>query len=196
MLKLEQTMVEGRRWFYTNDKDLKVEVCLIEHDRSKTSLMSLWVKNGYMKKFIPTTWSIRCYYTREDGTCCEAFNPQIKSEPNEYGTSPRSVINFDWELEATEENLQKLLDEIERRYDMKDDPEYLFDEYISKRWNGEGWYTIQGYTEPNKAIWLESEWMLREIVEHSLQVEPIVLMYGSGDNPNNPNVEAGGNYYY
>lgn len=195
MIYLDETMVEGRRWFYTNGKDLSIEVCKIEHDRSKTSLMSLWVKKGWLPKFIDTTWSIRCYFYREDGSCVEAFNPQIKQEVNENGCAPKNVIDFDWELEATPENLQKIFNEIERRYYLyhgsdQESYEYLLENATDNRWNGEGWYTIETITEPDQAVWVSSREQLKTVLKNCFEPYPRTYMYGNGAKPNNPNVHA------
>ena len=47
----------------------------------------------------------------KEGNCCVKYNPQISS-----GTK----INFDWILEATKENKERILNEIiKRTYDLK-----------------------------------------------------------------------------
>ena len=73
---------------FTNNKGEKILLWInkTKHDRkAKRGLMNLWIKAGYMKKFIP----------------------QI--------TADGRKINFEWMIEATPENLQKIISEVERR---------------------------------------------------------------------------------
>lgn len=107
MLRLSQEMCDTRR-FYTNGKDLTVEVTEVTYDRSANSLMTLWVKKGLMPRFIDRALCVQVYYDDGEGGCLDMFNPQRKRG--------RCEIEFSWMLEATPENERRLLEEIERRY--------------------------------------------------------------------------------
>ena len=75
-----------------------------EHDRNfRNGLMNLWVKHGYLKKFISSTWHLELFVRDNEGNCWNKYNPQII--PGQH------KINFNWMLEATEENLIKLINE-------------------------------------------------------------------------------------
>ena len=107
-LRLIETHAEGRRRYYGNGSDLVVEIATIEHHRGAGSLMSLWVNNGRMPRFVERTLNVNVFFTDESGRCVERFNPTVKPGG--------CVRDFDWVLEATQENEDRLLAEIERRY--------------------------------------------------------------------------------
>lgn len=95
---------------FTNNKGERVLLWInkTKHDRKfKRGLMNLWIKAGYMKKFIPETWNIDTYVYDSEGNCRRKYNPQI--------TADGRKINFEWMIEATPENLQKIISEVERR---------------------------------------------------------------------------------
>ena len=113
--KIEQ--VAETRWFYefieTNKKGEKIviEFSLCEDDPEyKNSLPKLWYKNGYIDRVLSTYWAIQTYVTDTEGACWGRYNPHVKRSED----GKRSVINFDWMLEATEENKQKVIDEVYR----------------------------------------------------------------------------------
>ncbi len=96
----------------------KVQVCASiskcactgsNHD--KHCLPYMWYKNGSTETILKTWWSIEVYAYEEDGvTCWGRFNPTAKPATDYIG----QVLNFDWVLEATEENLEKILQEVAR----------------------------------------------------------------------------------
>lgn len=109
--------VAETRWFYkfteTNKKGEKIviELSLCKDDANyKNSLPKLWNKNGYIDRVLSTYWSIEVYVTDTEGSCWGKYNPQIKRSED----GKRNVINFEWMFEATEENKQKLINEVYR----------------------------------------------------------------------------------
>lgn len=114
-MHLESTNgVDGNRRFYRSDRaNFVVEISETTYTHDKNSLMTLWVKHGWMPKFIETTLSVSTYYRDGEGNCWGIYNPQVKTGVNEYG-NPYPQINFDWMLEATPGNEQRLLAECER----------------------------------------------------------------------------------
>ena len=95
---------------FTNNKGEKVEIWISNqpHDRHyKKDLMNQWVKAGYMPEFIAETLHVELFVTDENGNCYNRYNPQINYETWK--------IDFSWILEATAENINKILAEIERR---------------------------------------------------------------------------------
>jgi hypothetical protein len=86
---------------------LLVDVCkCIPDNTSANSLPILWKKHAYTSSVLSSYWSIIVYAYDKNGNCWGKYNPQIIPNANK--------INFDWMLEATDENLKKLLDEVER----------------------------------------------------------------------------------
>ena len=106
------------RWFYTftepNAKGEKLVIELIKCDNlgGKDALPVLWKKHGYTDKVLETYWSIHTYIEDAEGRGWKAYNPQSKRSED----GKRSEINFNWMFEATEENKEKLLDEVYRLF--------------------------------------------------------------------------------
>ena len=95
-----------------NEK-IAVEFSKCTNSGTKYSLPYLWKKNGYTDKLLETYWSVNVFATEDggNGTCYGRYNPTTKIAEN----GKRMVLDFDWLLEATEENAAKLLHEVERR---------------------------------------------------------------------------------
>ena len=111
--------VEGKVWLYTfkdiNTKGEKVcfELIKTEDDPTwKNSLAKLWKKNGFIDRVLETHWSIKVYCYDTEGYCYGRYNPQSKLSED----GKRAVINFDWMFEATEENKEKLINEVYRLF--------------------------------------------------------------------------------
>lgn len=107
--------VAATRTLYTfKNKNSKGETLVIElslckdNPTYKNSLPKLWYKKGYIDRVLETYWNIDTYVTDSEGSCWSLYNPQLKAA--ESGKS--AVINFDWMLEATEENKQKIINEV------------------------------------------------------------------------------------
>lgn len=103
------------RWFYTfTDTNEKGERIIIELDKcedwkeNKKSLPKLWNKEGYIDRVLETYWCIQTYVKDTEGNSFGRYNPQVKTEDG------KRVINFDWMFEATEENKEKLINEVYR----------------------------------------------------------------------------------
>lgn len=94
---------------FTNNKGEKIEVWIFKTHhgtKGKSCLMTTWLECGYVEKFMPETWYIETYVYDSVGNCKGLYNPLIKPHNNK--------INFDWVLEATTENLTKIIKEVER----------------------------------------------------------------------------------
>lgn len=87
---------------------LVIEISKNKDNDSKNSIPKLWHKNGYTDKVLGEYWSIQTYVRDTEGNCFGRYNPQHKINKCE--------INFDWMLEATDQNLQKLIDEVYRLF--------------------------------------------------------------------------------
>lgn len=105
----ELEMTSGtRRMYRSADGALAVEVSDCEYDRSANSLMTLWVKRGYVPRHLDRTLGVQTYLRRDDGTQVkDVFNPQV---------TDKREIDFGWMLAASEENEHRLLAEVARRY--------------------------------------------------------------------------------
>lgn len=110
-----EKMSKTREFYHFNDKNSKgerieIEFTKVENDY-KGHLINLWYKEGFIKEKLENYWHVEVYVYNEKGNCYGKYNPQISS-----GTK----INFDWILEATKENKERILNEIiKRTYDFK-----------------------------------------------------------------------------
>jgi len=109
---IRQTAETGWLYIFTepNAKGEKMvlEVFKNKDIDSKNSIPKLWHKKGYTNKVLEEYWSIQTYVKDTEGNSFGRYNPQNK--PN------KCEINFDWILEATDENLQKLINEVYRLF--------------------------------------------------------------------------------
>ncbi len=100
---------------------LVVNIQKVSHDLTyKKSLMNLWVKNGWLPKALESFWSIDTYVTDTEGNCYSRYNPQTiwyqQFDSKGKVIQNRNIINFEWILEATLENYEKIVAEVERRF--------------------------------------------------------------------------------
>lgn len=108
---IEKMNQKGTREFYhfndrnSKDERIEIEFTKIENDH-KEHLINLWYKKGFIEEKLENYWHIEVYVYDKEGNCCGKYNPQISS-----GTK----INFDWILEATKENKERILNEIIKR---------------------------------------------------------------------------------
>lgn len=114
---IEKMNQKGTREFYhfndrnSKDERIEIEFTKVENDY-KGHLLNVWYKEGFIKEKLENYWNVEVYVYDEKGNCCGKYNPQILP----HGTK----INFDWILEATEENKEAILNEIiKRTYDFK-----------------------------------------------------------------------------
>lgn len=99
-----------RRMYRSADGALTVEMSTCEGDTSKGGIMTKWAKCGYLARPLETFLGAQTYFKLGDGTqLTDVFNPTVNLE--------RFEVDFDWMLEATEDNERLILDEIGRRYE-------------------------------------------------------------------------------
>lgn len=108
----------GSHWInvlVTNAKQEKMIIELTEctNPGGASSLPNLWYKEGWTPKVLDTWLSVQTYIEDSEGGCRGDYNPTAKRSDD----GKRSVINFDWMFENTEENKQKLIDECIRRFE-------------------------------------------------------------------------------
>ena len=127
-------------WITVNEPNAKGETLTIElhrctNPKGKNALPELWKKHGYIDRVLDTYIVIDTYCTDSEGNCYGRYNPQAKLSDDRK----RNVINFDWMFEDTEENEQKLIDEVLR----------LFGSATGKSATEEKIEKIEAYAEEN-----------------------------------------------
>lgn len=105
-------------WIYVTEPNKKGETLIIELSEckdvgGKKSLPYLWHKAGYTDKILDTYLCVHTYCTDSEGNCFNRYNPQNKISEDGKGI----IINFDWIFENTEENKQKLINEVIRLFE-------------------------------------------------------------------------------
>lgn len=108
--KIEQ-VVESRGFYSFMEKNNKGELLTIEFTKCedndmKNSLSKLWHKKGYTDTILNSYWCVNTYVIDSEGSSYGRYNPTVK----------KYEIDFDWTLEATEENKEILLNEIYNRF--------------------------------------------------------------------------------
>lgn len=102
-----EKLAATRELYTFEERNSKGEKIQVEFIKSSGSLAQIWFEKGYTDKLLNTYWSVDVFATQENGLCLGKYNPTIKPRTNK--------LNFKWVLEATEENKQKLLNEIIKR---------------------------------------------------------------------------------
>lgn len=99
---------------FCNSKGERVLIDLVktENGYSDSSLLHVWYKKGYTETELPSCWSMKVYVYTKDGNCIGKYNPTI--------IPGQCKINFEWVLEATMENAQKLIAECQRLAEEKE----------------------------------------------------------------------------
>lgn len=112
---MEQT-TETRR-FYTFEETNKLgEKLVVEigrcHAEGKNSLPTLWYKHGWTKDLMTDYLVVNTYVTDTEGGCSGKYNPTHKLDED----GKRYVINFDWLFEPSDDNKDKVLNEIYNQF--------------------------------------------------------------------------------
>lgn len=97
-------MSKTREFYHFNDRNSKGERIEVEFTKIENDY---WYKKGFIKEPLENYWNVMVYAYDKEGNCYGRYNPQILP----HGTK----INFDWILEATEENKDLILHEIIKR---------------------------------------------------------------------------------
>ena len=92
-------------------ESLTLEVMACYNEKSPHCLPVIWHKNGWTDRLILNYWSIHTYVHDAEGSCWKKYDLTKLSEDGK-----RRVIDFDWLLENTIENLEKMVAEILRRF--------------------------------------------------------------------------------
>ena len=92
-------------------ESITLEVDYCHNVKSPRCLPVLWHKAGYTDRLILNYWSIGTYVRDAEGSCWRKYDFTKLSEDGK-----RRVIDFDWILEPTVENLEKMVTEVLRRF--------------------------------------------------------------------------------
>lgn len=106
---IEKLCETGTRYTFADKCSIGGELIVdvsesIPNNANASSLPNLWKRNGFMDRVLDSFWSLTVFAFDADGNCYGMFNPQ-----HEIGTNK---LDFAWMLEATPENLTKLLDKV------------------------------------------------------------------------------------
>lgn len=71
-------------------------------------------------------------------------------------------------------------------------PNFKAFEDLRERWEGEGWYWIEGKVDEGKAVWFEWESQIEDWLPSNLDHCPEIKYYGDDDVPNDPEVKPDG----
>lgn len=117
MMKYEiENRKYGSTWINVIGKNAKEETMTIEivhctNPGGSGSLPYAWYKSGWTDKLMETWLGCYTYVHDSEGSCRGAYNPTEKYD------GKRNVINFDWMLEDTEENMIKIIVECIRQFE-------------------------------------------------------------------------------
>ena len=93
------------------EERLLVELTPCEVSYEKYRLGWQWSKRTDFDKTLKTFWYVDVEFHAVNGTVWRAYDPTVYSVPGRY------VNRYEWFIEATEENADKILDEIQRMYE-------------------------------------------------------------------------------
>ncbi len=117
-VKIEKIPYSGRTLYTFKEKNKKgesltVEITEVRFDEiTKNSLPSLWKRYGYTKKLYDNYLCVECYCYDKKGNCWGRYNPTVKLSEDKK----RNVIDFEWLLEISDENKEKILGESFKRF--------------------------------------------------------------------------------
>lgn len=99
----------GNAWIHVIGKNAKQETMVIEivgckNPGGKDSLPYAWYKNGWTNKVMETYIGCNTFVYDSEGGCYGGYNVTEKYD------GKRNMINFDWLLEDTQENRNKIVE--------------------------------------------------------------------------------------
>lgn len=150
-------------WYKFTEANKKGETLIIElslntNSGGSHSLPVLWKQHGHIDRVLETYWGIQTYVRDTEGRCYGRYNPQSKQGKCE--------INFDWMFEATEDNKEKLIDEIYRLFSTATGETATEEKYSKVREYAkennielltempEGWIDLNYCTAPIGSTWI------------------------------------------
>ena len=109
IINIDNRSGKNNLWYeFINNKGEKVEIeitkCFTD-PRDKNSLPNIWKNSGFTKTLINNYLYVSTYVSIGD-ECFSMYNPFVIKNNHK--------INFDWLLEVSDENIEKILNEIYR----------------------------------------------------------------------------------
>lgn len=109
-----EKIAENRTRYHIGDRFI-LDVTKVTHDlKDKHDFMNIWKRMGYIKKPLPSHIVIDTYYTDSNGNCWGYYNITTKRSDD----GKRKLINFDYLMEHTPENVEYLVNECIRLREM------------------------------------------------------------------------------
>lgn len=109
-----EKLAPTRTRYHIGDRFI-IDVTEVTHDlKNRNDLMNIWRRAGYIAKPLPSHIAIDTYYTDSEGTCWGYYN--ITTKRSDDGR--RNVIDFDYLLECTPENVDYPVNECIRLREM------------------------------------------------------------------------------
>ena len=107
--------MENREFQFRNadGEDVLILMRKCQNPGGKTSLPYLWYKHGYIDHILQTWWNMEVYVSDANGNCWGKYNPTVVEGQNK--------IDFNWMLEATDRNADRLIEECVRRANHAED---------------------------------------------------------------------------
>lgn len=110
-----ETIVDDRRILYRVGDRFAVEVTRCDHDLNNPhDMMRVWRKAGFIKTMLPTHIAVDTYYYDNDGNCWGLYNIMHALSADRR----RRVIDFDYLREWTQDNINELVAECIRMFEM------------------------------------------------------------------------------
>lgn len=168
-------------WIYVSGSNKKSETMIIEichceaNPKDKKTLPYLWFQAGMTKKLYKTWISCQTYVNDSEGDCNGIYNPTV--------IKGKTKIDFDWLLEDTEENREKIINkciEVFFAAEGKSATE-IKEEKINKYAEEKG---LKVYKE------LPEGWQIYHIVDCPVGCDRIANMHPFRERKN-PNLEVG-----
>lgn len=104
-----KVMADGT-WYTAKETNNLGEKLIIQvsstHSEGRNSFAELWYKFGFTNKKMHDYLSVHTYVEDTEGSCCGCYNVCVKFEDG------RNVLDFDWLLEPTEDNTNKIINAI------------------------------------------------------------------------------------
>lgn len=95
----------GRETFTSTDGRFQIIASRCTSEHGPHDVMTLWKKAGYIKKELDTFIAVDAYYYDEKRSWASRYNATVKRDTKTH----RSMINFDYLMEWTEENIIDLV---------------------------------------------------------------------------------------
>lgn len=143
--------------------EITLSSTVTDNPKDKKDMHYLWYKHGFTDRIMKSHINCHTYVRDSEGVCFGIYNPQSKPSDDKK----RSVTNFDWILEDTEENRKKIIEECIRLFEtatgrsateekiehIKEVAKEMGIEVVSEL--PEGWIEKNYHADPSGAVTIE-----------------------------------------